>query len=176
MKKSTKNQTETYTFTGVVLPERAQLSFNTKLEFSHISTKKTGKAEVSIILNQILVIVETDQKWDIFDLRNVVKTILQNHLALLGYLKGYAYDFEITRVFNPSNKVDYVYGFDIPIIEKRSNSRNLDKKLSDLLKKIAGPSGIYLNRCFNDLVSSMKHADDTGFYCYRAIESLRNHC
>jgi hypothetical protein len=22
----------------------------------------------------------------------------------------------------------------------------------------------------------MKHADDTGFYCYRAIESLRHHC
>lgn len=67
MKKSTKNQTETYIFTGVVLPERAQLSFNTKLEFSQISTKKTGKAEVSIILNQILVIVETDRKWDIVD-------------------------------------------------------------------------------------------------------------
>jgi hypothetical protein len=22
----------------------------------------------------------------------------------------------------------------------------------------------------------MKHANDTGFYCYRAIESLRKHC
>ena len=22
----------------------------------------------------------------------------------------------------------------------------------------------------------MKYADDTGFYCYRAIETLRNHC
>jgi len=29
---------------------------------------------------------------------------------------------------------------------------------------------------FGDLASAMKHADDTGFYCYRAIESLRQHC
>jgi hypothetical protein len=33
-----------------------------------------------------------------------------------------------------------------------------------------------LHRCFNDLISSMRHADDTGFYCYRAIESLCHHC
>ena len=33
-----------------------------------------------------------------------------------------------------------------------------------------------MQRCFADLVSAMKNADDTGFYCYRALESLRRHC
>ena len=42
--------------------------------------------------------------------------------------------------------------------------------------KTVGENGILINRCFSDLVSAMKHADDTAFYCYRAIESLRLHC
>jgi hypothetical protein len=42
--------------------------------------------------------------------------------------------------------------------------------------KASGPSGIQIHRCFVDLISAIKHADDTGFYCYRAIESLRHHC
>jgi hypothetical protein len=45
-----------------------------------------------------------------------------------------------------------------------------------LRDKTTGQNGVFLHRCFSDLVSAMKHADGTGFYCYRAIESLRHHC
>jgi hypothetical protein len=176
MKKNSKTQIESYLFYGVVLPERAQLTHKAVIKFSHLDSKKPGKATISIILNQLVVSVETDQKWDVLDLRNVVKTILQNQLAMLGYLKGYAYDFEITRVLNPNHKIDYVFGIGIPCIEKRGKSVNLDQKLSELYKKTTGLNGVYINRCFNDLIFSMKYADDTGFYCYRAIESLRHHC
>ena len=95
---------------------------------------------------------------------------------MIGYLKGHAYDFEVTRVINQSRGIDYVFGIDIPCLAERNKSVDLQVALLELRAKTIGPNGVFLHRCFSDLISSMKHADDTGFYCYRAIESLRHHC
>jgi len=167
---------EPYLFHGVVLPERAQLTIQFGLEFEHLSSGVKGVANVSILNNQIAVWVATDHEWDIFDLRNVARNIVQHHLAMIGFLKGLAYDVELTRVTNQSRKVDYVFGIDIPCIAERGKSIDLMPALQRLRDKTLGPNGVFLHRCFKDLVSSMKEADDTGFYCYRAIESLRHHC
>ena len=167
---------EPYLFSGVVLPERAQLSLKFALKFSQLGSEKIAVAKVSILLNQIAVWIESEHDWNIFDLRNVVKNIVQNHLAMAGYLKGYAYDFEITRVLSQSREIDYVFGIDVPCLAENGQSVELEEALPKLAVKTLGPNGLLLNRCFSDLVSAMKHADDTGFYCYRAIESLWNHC
>ena len=167
---------QTYLFHGVILPERAQISLNFEVGFTHLTSGDEGRAKVSIILNQLSVTVDTKTVWDIHDLRNVVKNIIQNHLAMIGYLKGCAYDFEVTRVLNPPEKIDYVFGIDIPCLARSRESIDLDSELNLLKTKTAGENGIFINRCFNDLVSAMKCADDTAFYCYRAIESLRLHC
>ena len=95
---------------------------------------------------------------------------------MVGYLKGYAYDFEVTRVLNPSREIDYVFGIDIPCLAERGKSIDLEDALPKLWEKTSGRNGVFLNRCFSELASSMKHADDTAFYCYRAVESLRHHC
>lgn len=167
---------EPYFFQGVVRPERAQISLNFALGFTHIGTGVNAVARVDILLNQIAVWVESDHDWDIFDLRNVVKSLLQNQLALVGYIKGYAYEFEISRILSPSRGLDQVFGIDIPCLAKRGESADLQAVLIKLRKKTLGPNGVFLHRCFSDLVSAMKHADDTAFCCYRAIESLRHHC
>jgi len=167
---------EPYLFQGVVLPERAQLTLQFGLKFTHIGSGASGTAKVSIVLNQIAVWIESEHEWDIFDLRNLVKTLVQSHLAMVGYLKGYAYDFEVTRVLSQSRQIDYVFGVDIPCLAERGNPVDLQEALAKLREKTTGPDGVFLHRCFSDLASAMKHADDTGFYCYRAIESLRHHC
>lgn len=167
---------EPYLFYGVVLPERAQLTLQFSVGFTHIASGVEGSAKVSIILNQVAVTVESEHNWDIFDLRNVVKNIVQNYLAMVGYLMGYAYDFEVTRVLNQSREIDCVFGIDIPCLAERNKEVDLEAALACLREKTAGQNGVFLNRCFSDLVASMKHADDTAFYCYRAIESLRHHC
>jgi hypothetical protein len=167
---------EPYLFHGVVLPERAQLSLQFALRFSHVASGVSGVAKVSIVLNQAAIWVESEHEWDVFDLRNIVKNIVQTHLAMVGYLKGYAYDFEVTRVLNQSRGIDCVFGIDTPCLAERGQSIDLQDALFKLRDKTVGPNGVFMHRSFNDLVSAMKHADDTGFYCYRAIESLRHHC
>lgn len=167
---------EPYLFHGVVLPERAQLSLTFGVKFSHLASGTSAETQVSVVLNQVAVWVDSEHNWDIFDLRNVVKNIVQGHLAMIGYLKGYAYDVEITRVLSRERNIDCVFGIDIPCIANRNPNIDLNEALLRLREKTTGENGVFLHRCFDDLVSAMKHADDTGFYCYRAIESLRHHC
>jgi hypothetical protein len=167
---------EPYLFYGKILPERAQISLSFGLSFSHLTSGEIGKAKISIVLNQLSVTVQTQKEWDIFDLRNVVKHIVQTNLAMIGYLKGYAYDLEITRVLNSALGIDNVFGIDIPVIAKPREFINLSNELEKLKAKTTGENGVFLNRCFNDLISAMKNAEDTGFYCYRAVEALRHHC
>jgi hypothetical protein len=165
-----------YLFHGVVLPERAQLTLQFALGFEHVASRVQAKASVSVILNQVVVWIESDHDWDIFDLRNVVSNLVQSHLQIVGFLKGYAYDFEVTRVLNPDRGIDHVFGIDIPCLAGRVKDSDLADALARIREKLTGKHGLYLNRCFSDLTSAMRNADDTGFYCYRAIESLRHHC
>jgi hypothetical protein len=167
---------EPYLFYGVVRPERAQLSIQFALDFVHVTSGVNAHAKVSVILNQVVVWVGSDHKWDVHDLRNVVQNIVQSHLAMVGYLMGYAYECEITRILNQTQEIDYVFGIDVPCLANRVKGADLHEALMKLRSKAQGVNGLYLQRCFSDLVSAMKHADDTGFYRYRAIESLRHHC
>jgi hypothetical protein len=165
-----------YIFLGVVLPERAQISIHFSLTFISLNGGTEGVAHVSIVLNQISVQVFSDHEWDIFDLRNIVQSIIQDHLAMTGFLLGHAYDFEITRVLHCDRNIDFVFGIDIGCISERGRGIDIQSELAKLFEKTKGKHGIFLNRCFADLSFSMKYANDTGFYCYRAIEALRHHC
>ena len=166
-----------YFFQGIVLPERAPLSLpESVISFSHITSGVPGMAKVSIVLNQVAVYIESDHEWDIWTLRNVVKCLVEDQLNMVGYIKVYAWDLEITRVLNQSRRIDYVFGIDIPCLAERRKDLDLKAELIKLRDKTSGPNGVSLRGCFSDLASAMKHADDTGFYCYRAIECLRHHC
>src|SRR3990167_2991780 len=105
---------EPYLFHGVVLPERAQLTLQFSIGFEHVVSGINAEARISIILNQVAVWVTSAHDWDIFDLRNVVRNLVQGHLAMVGYIKGYAYEFEISRILNIEKGIDQVFGIDIP--------------------------------------------------------------
>jgi hypothetical protein len=165
-----------YLIYGVVRPERAQISLEFGLTFHHLATQRNADAKVSIILNQVAVWVFTEDDWNVSDLRNVVLGLLRNQLSIIGYIKGYAYEIELTRIVSLGRGVDYVYGVEIPCIAARNQTLNLEDEFQRIRELQIGSHGIYLHRAFCDLNSAMRDADDTGFYCYRAIESLRNHC
>ncbi|WP_396328913.1 hypothetical protein [Burkholderia anthina] len=164
-----------YLFHGVVLPERAQLNLHFSVRCMHLHSGVEVRATVSIVLNQVVVWVETDKEWDIFDLRNAVSSLVQHHLSMLAFLLGHAYEFSITRVLNRSRNVDWVFGIDTPLVLDEHPVDDVGAELLLLRNKTTGPNGVYLNRCFGDLTAALKFPDDTPFYCYRALESLRHH-
>jgi hypothetical protein len=168
---------EPYLFQGVVLPERAQLSLSTAIGVIGETSDQYVEARISILLNQVAVWVDTEVEWDILDLRNTVRGVLQNELAIVGYLKGLAYDVEVRRVLNRGLGIDHVFGIEIPCIARRTTGlADPAPVLDEIRRKTVGPNGHLLYRCLNDLCSAMKHPEDTGFYCYRAVEALRLHC
>lgn len=167
---------EPYLFLGRILPERAQLSFNSNLAIHQKDTDTTCRAEISIVLNQLVVRFHSELEWNIYDLRNIVLNAVRVDLTALGYLLGRGYEIEITRVLNHSKGVDYVYGIEVPCISKPRSDIDIDARLRQLRTLFASESGMFVTRCFNDLTSAIQHADDSPFCCYRAIEAIRRHC
>jgi hypothetical protein len=166
-----------YIIKGIVHPERAQISLGpVEFEFLHPSTGHRARAALNIVLNQVTVLVRSDVEWDIFDLRNVAKQLVADHLSLVGYIKGYAYEVEIRQILNTEKKIDYVYGIDIPCIGERNKEKDINIEVSKIMARCSGESGVFVRRCLNDLIMAMKHPDDTAFYCFRGLESLRHYC
>jgi hypothetical protein len=167
---------DSYFFQGVVYPERAQLSLNAPLQYVSTKSGKSYEIRINILLNQVAVWMPTDEDWELFDLRNLVLYILRTHLSYVGYLTGFAYEVAITRAIHREKGIDYVFGIDIPILAERDRNVDVNAAIVKLMSLGADEHGVFLHRCMNDLVAAMKNAEDTAFYCYRAIESLRHHC
>jgi hypothetical protein len=165
----------TYLFLGLVLPERAPLTLQIPGKTKYANPSITAELEISIWLNQVVVWAKTESECNIFDLGNLVREVLQTEIAIIGYLKGYTFTIEIRRVLNPDFNVDYVFGIDILYIEERNQSIDLSLRFNAIREKLIGEEGILVSRCFKDLISAMNEPGDTGFYCYRAIESLLQH-
>lgn len=164
-----------YIFYGRILPERAILDHRSQFLFGHPSTGSSGKISISIICSTIIVVVDTKNEWDIFDLRNVVNYSVMSHLSVIGYLKGYSYNFIIDRIFNNERQIDYVFGVNVPCVSDDRNDIDLDSRFKAMQLFLQGELGIHISRCMIDLISALRYADDTSFYCFRAIEALRNH-
>jgi hypothetical protein len=166
-----------YIIKGIVYPERATLSFSLPvIKIYHPTTNNEAEINLCITLNQITLYIITDDEWDILDLRNIARQFVMDHLAIIGFIKGYAYDVEIRQILNFEKEIDVVYGINIPCIEQRNEKKDISIELSKLMRYTGGELGMYIKRCLNDLIMSMKFPDDTGFYCYRAIESLKQYC
>lgn len=164
----------TYTFVGIVFPERAQMS----IEFNHefrFSDEAEGKINCSVINNQLLAILEIDIEIDIMTLRNIVYQMIQTKISAIGFYTGHYYDVKIDRIYNNELSVNYVYGIENTDISSLWGGIDLQVLFNDFIFKTSGHSGVFLNRGLNDLMNALKNIDDAAFFCYRAIESLKNH-
>lgn len=160
-------------FSGVVLPERAHLSVSeVRSELRSPDGSSYARLALNIFNNQISVIVESDEP-DILTLRNVVRLEAEFVANVAGFLSGFGYDIEITKVFGEALTPTLVFGIDIPVLSERAKSRDLGHLVNTIFSLCFGPGAIYIRRCLADLSFAIKRPDDTPFYCYRAIESLR---
>jgi hypothetical protein len=69
-----------------------------------------------------------------------------------------------------------VFGIDIQSLSESRKNRNLDIDLLNLRRQASDWAGLHIRRALRDLVSAIHETNDTGFYCYRALETLRLHC
>ncbi|TFH48009.1 MAG: hypothetical protein E4H01_07175 [Lysobacterales bacterium] len=80
---------EPYLLHGLVIPERAQLTFGPlEFEYRQLNGDLAGHARINIVLNDVTVWWYSDTEWDLFDLRNTVAQAVLNEVAIIGFIKG----------------------------------------------------------------------------------------
>ena len=160
----------TYLFNGKVIPERADV--NVTATIVNIEAKDagfSGKAIVSISCSQVSVKFDTiDVNIGLLTLKNYMEYVVRTLVDAYGYLSGRGYDVEITSVVDPDGK-QTVFGVGIRELEKAKDERPLSFK-EILLVMSKSPDFHY---ALGDLREAIRSPFDTGFFCYRAVECLR---
>ncbi len=161
-----------YHFVGRVLPERTAVDIDgfITIEVEIPELKWTGVSEISILSAQISVIFRGPEILDIETLKNAATNLAQGLLDALGYQFGRAYVAEITSLL-ASQGVFTVFGVGITHIEATNSRRPCEWQR---VLALAGPSP-HLTRALSDLREAARATLDTGFFCQRVAESVRNH-
>ena len=160
-------------FSGLVLPERAPLSVS-GVHASIVGPDGAAHALIALNIwaNQISATVDSEET-DVLTLRNLVRAEAEFVTSLAGFLLGFGYDVEITKAFNEDLSQNQVFGIDVAVLTARAQGRDLSTVINAVLPLCYGADAIFLRRCLTDLSLAMKRLDDTAFYCFRAIESLK---
>lgn len=160
----------TYIFSGKIMPERANVSVS-RLSIQ-VLAEEAGinvDAIVSINASQVSIVIETtDKNADLSTLKNYVEYLVRTVVDAYGYLSGRGYDVEITFVVDPDGK-QTVFGVGIPELEEAQPERPLS--FDDLLGVVKKSQ--HLHRALGDLREAIRSPFDTGFFCYRAVECIR---
>jgi hypothetical protein len=159
----------TYIFSGKVMPERANVNISALLvKMQAKEAGVSGEATVSVEASQISVVLNTkDMNPDLPTLKNYVEYLIRTIIDAYGYLSGRGYDVEVTSVVDPEGKQG-VFGVGIRELEKAEKERPLS--FQELLQVMKSP---YLCRALGDLRESIRSPMDSGFFCYRAAECVR---
>ena len=162
-----------YTFTGVVHPERAVVNVSTiTWRLDPPAVPIVGKLTVTIAVSQVTAVFEAENEVsDLNTLKNYVADAVRVEVDTLGYLNGCGYEVEIVQLIPAEATTPLVFGVGIPALG--SDSSELPSRFLEIMQVFQDPRGSYLQRCFADLREAIRSPKDTGFFCYRGIEALR---
>lgn len=158
-------------FFGRTLPERA----STTLDFTRTVASPKTHVEVRIINSQLSAVVRPGEATDIFTLSNIVKKAVLDHLAVYGFVFGDSRDVEIVRVVSPERNIDHVFGTGVQKLFERHSPEGKEKALSAIFPFLNGDDGMYASRALRFLSAAIRTPEETPFFCWQALDSLRMH-
>jgi len=162
-----------YIFFGKVLPERALVSIPGQIAELKVNGKLIGGMTTTVLVSQVTIQINLFEKCsNIYTLKFAIEDGLRVQLDALGYINSCGYDLEITQMIDSSGYVE-VFGVNIDDTNKFPQMR--PKKFSDIMMLFTTDQGEYLRLCLSDLREAIRTPKDTGFFCYRSIECLRQY-
>jgi hypothetical protein len=167
-------ETNTYIFSGRVVPERALLDTSEFL-FKAVASVDVpeGDLYIQIIKSQVAArFMCVGSVTNIFTLRNIVEDATRTLLDAVGYHRGYGYDLEIVQMIRPDSSEKRVFGIDVPVLVGACEQAGVT--FQHIMVALGARDGAYLRHALADLREAIKSPKDTGFFCYRAVESLMN--
>jgi hypothetical protein len=166
----------TYILTGRVIPERALLDVSeVTLKVLASEDVPEGDLFIEVIKSQISVrFLASGEVRNVFTLRNIVEDAARMLFDMAGYFAGYGYDAEIVQAVRSNTSEKYVFGIDVPALAGFCEKAGLT--VNDIFAALSKTDGYYFRHVIADVREAIKSPKDTGFFCYRAIESLKNCC
>lgn len=164
-----------YVFTGTVYPERAWVSISKIGPIEIISENSTpiGTLVVTVLMSQVTVLLNSaDNNTDIFTIKNGMQCFVERIMASFDYTQGYYHNVDIKQCTDEYGNVT-VFGVSHPAISNRF--ANTDDSLSKILNSDNGYGSFQVQSALLDISKGIQFPNDTFFYCYRAIETLRQH-
>jgi len=170
----------TYSLTGKVLPERAvvNLPLTVKVMASPEGNMPAGwEVVVSAVRSQVAVMLTTPQRVDdLDDMRDRVEAVTRFCVDALGFLLACGYDVELTQVIDLENFSHQVFGVDVPsITETPEYSANEIAERFQQILSVSARKQPPLRRSLVDFREAIRSYEDTPFFCFRAIEDLRQY-
>lgn len=167
----------TYTFWGKIHPERTNITLGQLESTLFIDVNKNyricGQLITSIMCSQISAVFKSDAKVeDIFTLKNAVMDAVRLEVDIVGYIAGCGFELEITGVLLPEGNT-IIFGVEIPLLYCDYESRRNKFNEIEIIGLFKDESADYLRRCLADLRQAIRTPRDTGFFCYRAIETIK---
>jgi hypothetical protein len=165
---------QTYLFFGRLIPERALLDFSeVAIGVPSQFDVPVGQLYIQIIKSQVLIRFVTESEVsNILTLKNIVDDATRMLLDAVGFCYGYGYDLEIVSMQRPDSAQMAVFGIDIPSLKDVGIKNGISVK--DVMATLAKSDGYYFRHALADAREAIRTPQDTGFFCYRAIESLKN--
>ncbi len=169
-----KSESHTYIFFGRVLPERANVNISSlNFEWKNIEGEVIGELNTSILVSQINAQITLKQRPDeLITLKNGIEEAMRVQLDLLGYTNSCGYDLEIIQVTDLLGNIE-VFGANIDDTNQFPLKRPM--KFNEIIPLFSTEKGDYLRLSLSDLREAIRNPKDSGFFCYRSIECLRQY-
>lgn len=169
-----------YEFRGVVHPSRVKFNYGpVSSPFNSSEIGMTGRVDFEIRNGQVSASLESHQNPENFNLifmgciGEMVLLGIYPYLDVLGYVNGLALSVELVEARAPESDQWLMLPIGVPVIKERTDSA--EEKFEEMCSLYDSPKGWYLQKALSDLRNAIKSAGDTGFFCYRAIESLASY-
>ncbi|MBD3609861.1 MAG: hypothetical protein HUJ30_04870 [Gammaproteobacteria bacterium] len=166
---------EIYSFKGKINPVRSGINCSkTKHKAYSPEINLEYDVEFEIKESQVNVTISSDGELTkpgvryIACVSEMARAVIEAYLDTYGFIAGIGFEVEIEDLLDDGEWVSLQYT--VPILENRN--RNIDAEMIRLNKLYNNPNSWHLQQCFGDLRRAIRHVNDTGYYCYRAIESL----
>lgn len=168
-----------YIFHGSVLPERVNANL-----IPYKCSLTEDKAEVILTFCYSKIVAECfcdDEDVNILSLKNSIEKLARLAADIIGFRIACGYDVEIESVFNTETKEFSIFGVNEPIFD--NDQFNVDAaqgiihpeiniSMTDLFTIAGKDTGLII--ALSDFRQAIRQPSFTSFYCYRAIEALKN--
>lgn len=163
-----------YVMTGRIYPERIKLTISEPIALKIEHNGNIYSLRIRIESAQVIAQVDSENSTlsELDTLKNVVSHVVSSLIDTYSYLEGRWQQVEMTTVVNCENSEERVFGIEIPILAESKEERPL-KDFGKLMN--LSIQNMNLRRALASIRTAMASPDDSGFFCYHAVEAISNH-